>query len=140
MKTAPRTLLALALVAGMAFRCQHDHDEEPVITQTITKTVTAGQTFTVALPGDEDDVYAITTPAAHAAASSVKGSAYTYRATNAPVADQIVLTATEQHKGKGHHGGSCGSNGSGNTETTAVITIKVVVAHDTTTPETRTGG
>lgn len=135
-----RSLLAFS-VFGMAFQCCRDHDEEAVITQTVEKTVSAGSTFSVTLPGDADDVYTITTPAQHAAASVVEGHTYSYTASSTPGEDQIVLTATEQHHDghRGHHG-KCG--GGPNNETAAVVTVKVHVQADaaTTATDTRIGG
>lgn len=141
MKPFVRSLLAFS-VFGMAFQCCREHDDEAVITQTVEKTVTAGTTFSVALPGDADDVYSITTKAQHAAASVVEGHTYTYTAGANPAEDRIVLTATEQghHGGRGRHG-KCGGGGH-NGETEAVVTVIVHVQGDSATAaaETRIGG
>lgn len=137
-----RSLLAFS-VFGMAFQCCRDHDEEAVITQTVEKTVTAGSTFLVALPGDADDVYTISTPAQHAAASVVEGHTYSYTASSTPGEDQIVLTATEQGQhGGGHRGGHGKCGGGHDNKTAAVVTVKVHVQADaaTTATDTRIGG
>ena len=88
-----------------------------------------------ALPGDADDVYAITTAAMHADSSSVTAHTYGYKAAAGYVGDdQVILTATEQHSGG--RGGNCGGGHGGQTE--AVVTINVHIVADTTTTATTT--
>jgi hypothetical protein len=136
MKLLFKTLLAAIVVAGMAFRCEHK--DEATITQTVEKTIKPGASFTVSLPGDPDDVYAITQAAKLASASAVSAHTYSYTATStATGTDQIVLTATEVHQGHGggHGGGHCGD---GN-ETAAVVTVNVHFVTDSVTTDTRLG-
>lgn len=131
-----RSLLAFTLLGGMAFQCCRDKDSEAVITQTVEKTVANGTSFTVALPGDADDVYTITTAAKYAAASSVSGHTYTYTAGTTAADDQIILTATEQSQHGGRHG-KCGGS-SNNGETVAVVTVNVHITGDSATVSTTT--
>ena len=137
MKLLLNSLLVGFMVLGMSFGCDRRHDTDTPITQTVEQTIKVGGSFTQALPGDADDVYAISTAALHAASSAVDAHTYSYTAAAGYIGDdQIILTATEQHGG-GHH--RCG--GGHYNETEAVVTINVHIVADTTTTTTkRVGG
>ena len=116
--------LAIIALGTMSHRCGEEHDA-PII-QKITKTLSPGQSFSLDLPGDKDDVYQITQAAARASASAVSGHSYSYTAGPDASGDDLVeLTATEQHA-SGHACG--GHHGDHNSRLEAKVTIHIHIS------------